>query len=305
MLAACLAPAAHADEWNKLTYFTFSAPVELPGITLPAGSYKFELADPDSTRRVVRVSDKEGDKVYGTFLSIANQMMEPADKPLVMFKEAPAGAPEAVKAWFYPGETIGYEFVYPHDQALKIAKAIHSPVMTAKGEVTGTTLASDTARIDENDRVVSATTATTSTSTSTSTTTTSTTASAAAAPQTPPPSATTTTATSATTTTAAPAPVPPPAPEPAPAPTTTAAAVAPPATTAQAAERPATIAPQPVTTPRETTITEPAPVAASGETPASRRHLPTTASPLPLMELFSGLSIAAGLALRALRKALA
>ena len=144
MLVACLAPAAHADEWTKRTYFTFSAPVEMPGIVLPAGTYKFELADPDSSRRVVRVSDNEGPKVLGTFLSIPNQMLEPADKPLVMFKEAPAGAPEAVKAWFYPGEATGYEFVYPDDQALKIAKAVHSPVLTAKGKVTGTTVASDT-----------------------------------------------------------------------------------------------------------------------------------------------------------------
>jgi hypothetical protein len=160
MLSTCLAPAAHADEWSKLTYFTFSAPVEMPGIVLPAGTYKFELADPDNSRRVVRVSDKEGGKVHGTFLSIPNQMLDPAAKPLVMFKEAPAGAPEAVKAWFYPGEATGYEFVYPHDQALKIAKSIHAPVLTAKGEVTDTTQASDTTRIDENDRAASSATTT-------------------------------------------------------------------------------------------------------------------------------------------------
>ena len=175
MLAACLAPAAHADEWTKLTYFTFSGPVEMPGIVLPAGTYKFELADPDSSRRVVRVSDREGDKIHGIFLSISDQKMKPSDKALIMFKEAAAGAPEAVKAWFYPGETQGYEFVYPHDQALKIAKAIHSPVLTAKGEVTGTTQASDTTRIDENDRIMTAESTT-----------------ASAAQQTPDPSETTT-----------------------------------------------------------------------------------------------------------------
>src|SRR6266536_4013815 len=93
MLVAFLAPAGHADEWTKLTYFTFSAPVDMPGMTLPAGTYRFELADPESGRRVVRVSDKDGSKVHGIFLSIANQKMDPADDPLVMFKEAPAGAP--------------------------------------------------------------------------------------------------------------------------------------------------------------------------------------------------------------------
>src|SRR4029453_8664256 len=178
ILAACLAPASQAEELTKLIYFTFSAPVEMPGMVLPAGSYKFELADPDSTRRVVRISDKEGGKIHGIFLSIPDQKLEPTDKPIVMFRETPAGAPEAVKAWFYPGETTGYEFVYPHDQALKIAKAAHTSVLTAKGEVTGTTLASDTARVDENDRVLSADeqlkdsgqrAATTSTTTSTTT----------------------------------------------------------------------------------------------------------------------------------------
>jgi hypothetical protein len=295
ILAACLAPAAHADEWTKLTYFTFSAPVEMPGMVLPAGSYKFELADPDATRRVVRISDKEGGKIHGIFLSIPDQKLEPSDKPIVMFREAPAGAPEAVKAWFYPGETTGYEFVYPHDQALKIAKAMHTSVLTAKGEVTGTTLATDTTRIDENDRALSAdeqlkdsakraTTSTSTTSTTTTTASTTTAAAPAPAPVTPP--ATTT----ASTTTAAAAPAPAPMPTPAP-------------TTAQAVQPPATIAPQPVTTPRGTTITEPTPVATSGQAARPRRSLPKTASPLPLFELFSGLSIAGGFALRALRKA--
>jgi hypothetical protein len=319
ILAACLAPAAHADEWTKLTYFTFSAPVEMPGMVLPAGSYKFELADPDSTRRVVRISEKEGGKIQGIFLSIPDQKLEPSDKPIVMFKETPAGAPEAVKAWFYPGETTGYEFVYPHDQALKIAKATHTSVLTAKGEVTGTTLATDTTRIDENDRVLSADEqlkdsakrATTSTSTtSTTTTATTTTAPAAAAPM--PPSGTTTTTTASTTSAAAPVPAPVTPPATTTTSTTTTAAAAAPApapmptpapTTAQAIKPPATVAPQPVTTPRGTTITEPTPVATSGQTESPRRSLPKTASPLPLFELFSGLSIAGGVALRALRKA--
>jgi hypothetical protein len=305
ILAACLAPAAHADEWTKLTYFTFSAPVEMPGMVLPAGSYKFELADPDSTRRVVRISEKEGGKIQGIFLSIPDQKLEPSDKPIVMFKETPAGAPEAVKAWFYPGETTGYEFVYPHDQALKIAKATHASVLTAKGEVTGTTLATDTTRVDENDRVLSAderlkdsgkqaaTTSTTTSTTTASTTTASTTTAAAAAPVTPPPPETTTTTTTTAAATAAPAPAPAPMPTPEP----------PAPTTAQAVQPPATVAPQPVTTPRGTTITEPTPVATSGQTESPRRSLPKTASPLPLFELLSGLSIAGGFALRAVRKA--
>src|SRR5437667_1622687 len=155
MLVALLAPAAHADEWTKLTYFTFSAPVEVPGMVLPAGTYKFELADPDSSRRVVRISEKEGGKIQGIFLSIPDQTLQPSDKPLVMFSEAPAGAPEAIKAWFYPGETIGYEFVYPHDQAMKIARATHASVLSSKGLAKAETASSEISRIDENDKAIS------------------------------------------------------------------------------------------------------------------------------------------------------
>ena len=86
LFALTFAGTAHADEWNKLTYLTFSGPVQLPGITLPAGTYRFELADPDSSRRIIRVSDKDGSKNYGMFLSISDQKLEPSDKPVVMFK---------------------------------------------------------------------------------------------------------------------------------------------------------------------------------------------------------------------------
>src|SRR4029078_10629410 len=72
LLALTFAGTAHADEWNKLTYLTFSGPVQLPGITLPAGTYRFELADPDSSRHIIRVSDKDGSKQYCMFLHISD-----------------------------------------------------------------------------------------------------------------------------------------------------------------------------------------------------------------------------------------
>jgi len=154
---------AHADEWNKLTYLTFSGPVAMPGITLPAGTYRFELMDPDTSRRVIRVSDKDGSKNYGIFLSISDTKMEPSSNPVVMFREMPAGLPQAIRAWFYPGETTGYEFVYPHDQAEKIAKATHQSVLamkepaasTAESDRVASMRGADVGRIDENGKPVS------------------------------------------------------------------------------------------------------------------------------------------------------
>jgi hypothetical protein len=163
VLALGLATAAHADEWNKLTYLTFSGPVSMPGVTLPAGTYRFELADPDSSRQVVRVSDKDGARHYGIFLSISDQKVQPASDPVVMFKETASGQPQAIQAWFYPGETSGYEFVYPHDQALKIARASHQSVLAMKESPASSTdeerVASmkrtEVTRIDEHDKPVS------------------------------------------------------------------------------------------------------------------------------------------------------
>src|SRR5206468_12890745 len=117
-----------------------------------------------TSRRVIRVSDKDGTKTYGMFISQSNQRMTPTDKPVVMFRESPAGAPPAVQAWFYPGETYGYEFAYPHDQALKIAKATHQPVLAYNDDSKSSSSDADrmaamskseVSRIDENDRPVS------------------------------------------------------------------------------------------------------------------------------------------------------
>ena len=64
-LTAFVAPGARADEWNKLTYLTFSGPIQLPGVdNVPAGTYTFRLADAGSSRRVVQVLDKNTGKVY-------------------------------------------------------------------------------------------------------------------------------------------------------------------------------------------------------------------------------------------------
>ena len=287
LFAVGMSTAAHADEWNKLTYLTFSGPVNMPGITLPAGTYRFELMDPDSTRRVIRVSDKEGTKNYGIFLSISDQKAEPSDNPVVMFKETPAGSPQAIQSWFYPGETHGYEFVYPHDQAMKIAKASHQPVLsmtepaasTAEADRVASMRGADVGRIDENGKPVSTDAQLKESSAARPSSTTS--ASSTTSP------ATTTTASSTTT---------------APATSTTAAT---PAASTTAAAQPVT-APQPTTAAPATARDDAAPTTAVGTSgTTSVRSLPATASPLPFMALLSGLAFAGALGVRVARKSLA
>ena len=63
---AVLAGRVTAQETNTLerTFMTFSAPVEMPGVTLEAGTYVFKLADTGS-RNVVEVWDKDSKHMIG------------------------------------------------------------------------------------------------------------------------------------------------------------------------------------------------------------------------------------------------
>jgi hypothetical protein len=104
IVVGIFATPVRADDCDELTYFTFSASVALPGVTLPAGTYRFSHPDCNQAEHILRVSSQDGSKVYATLLAVPDERATPSDKPEVIFGERPAGAPEAIKAWFYPGE---------------------------------------------------------------------------------------------------------------------------------------------------------------------------------------------------------
>jgi hypothetical protein len=130
---------AIADDWDQRTIFTFSGPVEIPGQVLPAGTYVFKLADSSSDRNIVQVYGKDEKHLYGTFLAIPDARLQPAGKPIITFDETPAGSPEAVRAWFYPGENYGHHFVYPKSKAVALAKANNTPVPSMPAEFAANT----------------------------------------------------------------------------------------------------------------------------------------------------------------------
>jgi hypothetical protein len=115
---------ASADEWNKKTYITISQSIEVPGAILPPGRYVFKLLDSQSNRHIVQVMNERENHVYCTNLAIPKQRMEPADRTILSFYEVPGGGPEPVRSWFYPGDLIGQEFVYPKHRMLEIRAAM-------------------------------------------------------------------------------------------------------------------------------------------------------------------------------------
>jgi hypothetical protein len=136
--------AAQDSNSNERTYLTFSAPVELPGVTLQAGTYLFRLADSQSNRHIVQVFNQDEKQILATILAVPAERLEVTGENVVTFRESAEGAMPAVQYWYYPGDRIGHEFVYPKDQAAKIAKRTGQNVLSTDGDVasSGSTVSS-------------------------------------------------------------------------------------------------------------------------------------------------------------------
>jgi hypothetical protein len=141
LIAAAFSPGVKADEWNKKTVVTFSAPVETPGVhiqgwaVLPAGTYVFKLLSSPSDRHIVQIFSQDETTLYATALAIPNYRLRATGKTVITFRERPAGEPEALRAWFYPGDNFGQEFVYPKEKALLLAKETNVPVLAIATEI--------------------------------------------------------------------------------------------------------------------------------------------------------------------------
>jgi hypothetical protein len=137
-LCAFVVPTATADDWNRETVITFSGPVEVPGVgaqILPAGTYVFKIFDSQSDRHIVQIFNQDKTHLFTTVLAIPNYRLKTTDKTVITFRERPAGQPEAVRAWFYPGREWGEEFVYAKSRAIELAKETNEPVLATPIEL--------------------------------------------------------------------------------------------------------------------------------------------------------------------------
>jgi hypothetical protein len=98
---------------SRTTHFTFSGAVQLPGVTLPAGTYTFEVVNTNSGSDIVSVRSRDRKKLY--LLKFTQAVYRPsagALKATITFGETPAGSPPPVKAWYPENEIRGREFIY-------------------------------------------------------------------------------------------------------------------------------------------------------------------------------------------------
>jgi len=146
LIAGCLAvlalvflapPTTQGDEWNRMTRFTINHPFEVPGMVLqPNTQYVIQLYDSPATRSVVQIYNGDRTRLLTTFFGISSERMEPVNDTTFTFIETQPGYPLPIKEWFYPGRTIGLEFLYPKQQALEISQHSKAPPLTESAAIT-------------------------------------------------------------------------------------------------------------------------------------------------------------------------
>jgi hypothetical protein len=127
-----VAPSVQAQDDNaylKRTKVTLNQQVEIPGQFLPAGTYIMELLDLNPNRHIVRFFNEDRSKLVAQVLAIPNLRLQTEGKTVLAFEERPVNYPEALKAWFYPGDNFGQEFVYPKMRAIELAQEAKEPVL--------------------------------------------------------------------------------------------------------------------------------------------------------------------------------
>ena len=67
----------------------------------------------------------------GLVLAIPNERLKETSATVMRFAERPSNRPQALRAWFYPGDGWGHEFVYPKAKAAEIAASAQVPVLEA------------------------------------------------------------------------------------------------------------------------------------------------------------------------------
>lgn len=127
-MGLALAPRLKADTWDHLTKVTVNEPVEIPGQVLPAGTYWFKLLDSQTDRNIVQIYNANQSKEIALILAIPDFRLKPTGKTVITFEERAANSPRAIKAWFFPGDNYGQEFVYPKVRAVQLAQATNENV---------------------------------------------------------------------------------------------------------------------------------------------------------------------------------
>lgn len=111
-----------ADESDQAIRVTFSGPVQIPHQVLPAGTYWFVVIS-DRNPNTVQILSADRSKSYGILNTISRERALGISDATFTLAKRGATEPEAVVAWFYPGHSIGHEFVYARPIEEELSRA--------------------------------------------------------------------------------------------------------------------------------------------------------------------------------------
>ena len=129
-LFALTSTASAQVDTSRNVYFTFSQPVAVPNMTLPAGKYLFKHMGKDTGNNIVQISTADGSKLMGTVSTVQTTRAAVSDRVEVRMLESASNTPVAIGTWWYPQARQGFAFIYPRDQAMRLAKMTTAPVLT-------------------------------------------------------------------------------------------------------------------------------------------------------------------------------
>lgn len=88
---------------------SFSGPIEIPGVGLPAGSYLFRFITPS----IVQVTSSDRSTVYGMFLTTPASRHDDRGDQEMTFETERNGTPARIQGWFFRDSLNGVAPVYP------------------------------------------------------------------------------------------------------------------------------------------------------------------------------------------------
>jgi hypothetical protein len=106
---------AAADQRNKKTVLTFSQSVQLPGVSLPPGTYVFKVPD-FNYRHVVQVFNEDETEILATIIAVSSERQNVSDRTVLRFGEGSRDLPDPLQTWFYPQNKIGNEFIHSRER---------------------------------------------------------------------------------------------------------------------------------------------------------------------------------------------
>jgi hypothetical protein len=114
-------PVLRASEFDQATKFTFSQPVSIPGQVLPAGTYWFTVIA-GFDLNVVQIYNSDWSKLVASVQTNASELPRATGDTVVTLAQRPSEQHEVLVSWFYPGRTIGHQFIYSKQERRELAQ---------------------------------------------------------------------------------------------------------------------------------------------------------------------------------------